>query len=308
MRASRCPFGPPRRGLGRASVAATVTRERSTGKRECTTIAFMGLLAGLALVMAAQESYCKGHSYGEEMQAVYRSSTQNIIHVRKGTLPPGQRDLLHAIGDRLEIAGKERQTITAVLQRYSRGQPLPASEVFLVYELPGLLRLENPDSHEVVVFNGSQTQTSARSVSKEDSDVVESLVYDSVEGFISGELSGADIRLVGRALQIRDNRSSYALSGVCTLYESTRQVLARNTKEQIVKTYCFDFATQLLKTVTYRLAGVTIETRFMEWTQVGDQTIPGKVVRLENDSPVFTLTVQSIAISEKRSDNVFSHP
>jgi hypothetical protein len=95
---------------------------------------------------------------------------------------------------------------------------------------------------------------------------------------------------------------------VCTLYESTGQVLARNTKEQTVKTYCFDFATQLLQTVSYRLAGATIETRFMEWTRVGDQTIPGKVVRLENNMPVFTLTVHSVVISEKRADNLLSHP
>ena len=84
--------------------------------------------------------------------------------------------------------------------------------------------------------------------------------------------------------------------------------MARNAKEQGVKAYCFDPATHLLRAVIYRVAGVPVETRFTNWKQVGDQTVPGTIVRLENNLTVFTLTIISDVFTPKAADGLLSMP
>jgi hypothetical protein len=84
-------------------------------------------------------------------------------------------------------------------------------------------------------------------------------------------------------------------------------VKARNTQESSDKTYCFDSTTHLTRSVAYRVAGVAVETRFANWLTVGDQVFPGAITRIENNVPVFTLTIQSVAVSPKVSDGAFGN-
>jgi hypothetical protein len=76
----------------RTSVHLTMIPEKATSEHQYTPIAFMCLVVGVVLVIAPPVTYCKGDPCCKELEAAYMASTQNMIHVHKGTLPPGQRD------------------------------------------------------------------------------------------------------------------------------------------------------------------------------------------------------------------------
>lgn len=198
--------------------------------------------------------------------------------------------------------------MTGTLQLYSGGRPSTNSVVTLIVELPGLVRLEDAASHRVVVFDGNQTSAVNAAVTKGDTDMVESFVYDTVEGFLLGQISGPRARLVARSIRLTDSRVANPLSGTCDLYELGGTVAARSVGERSTKTFCFDSGTSLLKVVMYKLGSSTIETRFGNWSTVGDQRLPGSITRLENDLPVFSFVAQNLIVSAKVADGLVSHP
>lgn len=238
-------------------------------------------------------------------------SGQTVTYLQKSALPIHQKSILRAIGNRMEVPGKERQTITGSLQLFAGGNPSSNSTVSVIYQLPGLLRLQDVSNNRAVVFNGNQTLITSGTPLPQDMDTVESLVYDSIEGFMCGQLYqqyNFIAHWYGPAFRIIDKRPANALSGTCSLYEFNQQVRARTAQSQNVKKFCFDSGSQLLKNVSYNLNGSYVETRFGNWMMVGDQVVPGQVQRFVNGVPSFTLTVGAVAFSAAVADSLLTTP
>ena len=67
---------------------------------------------------------------------------QNLSYLRKGQLSPYHRDVLRALGDRLETPGKERLVLSGVLARFD-GKQTTTSTVNVTAEYPGNLRVDD---------------------------------------------------------------------------------------------------------------------------------------------------------------------
>jgi hypothetical protein len=78
------------------------------------------------------------------------------------------------------------------------------------------------------------------------------------------------------------------------------------------KLYYFNSATLLLERVRYRItrngAPVNVETLIGGWQKVSSQHAPGKITRLENNTPVMILTVTAASLNPRVADGAFNYP
>jgi hypothetical protein len=209
----------------------------------------------------------------------------------------------------MEGAGYERQMMSASLQTYLGGTLSSTSVVNITYQLPGMLRIDSQSTGRAIVFDGRRLVTTGGAVQPEDSDLVESLVNDTVEGFIGGQYSGSKTaRWFGPSFRIVDKRTSNGLSGVCSLYQFDQEVPIRGAGIPNPKRFCFDSDTQLLKSTSYNLNGRYVETRFDNWVTVGNQVVPGLIERLANGAVAFKLTLGPVKLSPAVADDLFTIP
>lgn len=247
--------------------------------------------------------------YGLTMLAAASMITaQEIQYVVPSHLPPSQRILAAAAGNRLQRPGQERKTITGGLQRYANGQPSSTTSINLVYELPDALWMQFTDTKEIVVFSGAQIRSTAGAPSAVAAALVESLVNDTVEGFLFGQLNGGLAHLDGTGYRIVDPRPGMGLTGTCDLFEFRGPVMSITPRQETSKSFCFDHITHLPTTVTYQRGGVPMETRFGGWQQFNGQNLPTRISRLESNALVFDLTVQSYTLAPKTADGLFVIP
>jgi hypothetical protein len=115
---------------------------------------------------------------GASAQIIVSNQALSATRVSPPRFDSAQRDLLRAIGTRLQIPGKERQTAVATFTRPSgsSGQNL-TSVVTITYQLPGMLRISDPTQNQITMFNGTQLSKEGGSVGTTDEDAVESLAY-----------------------------------------------------------------------------------------------------------------------------------
>lgn len=236
-----------------------------------------------------------------------QSQGVDIPRIKPPQFQTAQREVLRAIGNRLQAAGKERQVLGARFDRMVGGQ-MVSSVVALMTELPGMLRMEDPAQGQVTVFDGTRILTRVGSPGKTEEDAVESLLSDAVEGYFYGQTNGSRAMLQGRGYRIADNRSANALSGVCDLLTVTGGLRVRTGQETTQKTFCFDSVTHLPLVVSYERGTTLVETRFSDWRLVQGEQIPWKIVRLENGAIEMTWTLTSASISPGVADGLFKHP
>jgi hypothetical protein len=257
------------------------------------------LLPGLLFAMGSVATLAAQISVSNQAMAVTRVSA--------GQLPTVQRDVLRAIGARLQVPGNERQTIIAQFARTSGSTPL-SSTVTITTQLPGLLRMNDPSQGQTTIFNGTQIWKTGGTVGKTDEDVLESLVSDVVEGFFLWQAAGAHALLQGRSYKIVDSRKTNPASGVCDLLALTGGIPVRPDQGSPRKVFCMDSTTHLPNVVSYTRAGTFIETRFSNWQSSQGQMLPRTITRLENGLVTLTWTVSSITLSPSANDGMFSQP
>jgi hypothetical protein len=100
---------------------------------------------------------------------------------------------------------------------------------------------------------------------------------------------GMGVRLVGQ-------RFLDFSGGTCDLYDVPSLGQTTKSTTPIVKRYCFDSQTFLLKFVRYFNSSVATETQFT-WQQVNGQAVPAGVTRLQGSVQVFSFQVQSATAS-----------
>ena len=126
-------------------------------------------------------------------------------------VPYGAGRVLEIMGDRLQVVGKERLDLVAVLTRAGEN---PVA-VRILWEFPGKVRIEKrlegegedeEGKKDLLVYDGENVGKGSGTAGKDDQDLIEMLVYDSVEGFFIGQLEGFATRLSGEPLS-PDRRS-----------------------------------------------------------------------------------------------------
>ena len=119
-------------------------------------------------------------------------------------VPFGAGRPLEIMGDRLRVAGKERLDMLGVLTRAGED---PVG-VRILWEFPGKVRIEkqlatddgttDPAKKDVLVYDGAgNLRKRGGTAALADEDLIEMLVYDSVEGFFIGQIEGFATRFLG---------------------------------------------------------------------------------------------------------------
>lgn len=239
------------------------------------------------------------------------STTGQPLYVQRGALLPGLREALKAAGDRMERPGKERLVMAGSL---TRGGDSQASPVRLIFEFPGRLRFEEQAGarNRVVIFDGRGGAAGGQAPGGADEELIQTLVYDSVEHFFAGQMRGVatrplgpDFRAEGDILAGGEGGPSY------DVYEVTETVSAGGEAREQTRLYYFNSGTRLLEKIQYQLvrngAEARVEVRLGGWHEVQGQMLPASVVRLENDSPVLTLSITSTSIAPRAADGIFGN-
>jgi hypothetical protein len=247
-------------------------------------VAFLTIIAAAASTNFAQQITAPAYVYRSQLSSRYRQ-------------------LFSPLGNRLEARGKERLIMTATLSQLARGA-LPVTVVVTTDSL-GQLRVDFPTgtSPLAIVFDGSTVLRSSGTVRKEDLDLAESLIQDSVEYFLRGFVQGNGIRQIAHHGSL-DGGTPGQYDGYQVVEH--RRIAARSQDQ--LKAYWFASDTNLLRSVFSQSGSTTIETRFTDWRAVQRQLVPHLIERFENGTRVMSLSVLTTTVAPRVSDTIFNQP
>jgi hypothetical protein len=222
-------------------------------------------------------------------------------YVNRRLLSPRLALHLNALGNRLEIPGKERLTATGILHIAADSQPHPISAT-----------LEFPDRIRVVIQNGSQsrviTADGREETAADELDLIETLAYDSAEHFFSAQMQGYATRFLGTRFRTDDGSSPDYNGPYFDIYKIADRLKASG-QERPAKLYYFNSDTLLLERVTYVInrdgSEVSVETKLSDWRGEDSQKVPRRIERLENGKPVFVFEIRSAQLSRRVDDGMF---
>jgi hypothetical protein len=217
-------------------------------------------------------------------------TTPNPAYTNISQIPSHLRQQFRAMGDRLQIPGKERLSLAGSV--VANGSTTP---IEIVWELGGNINVQGPAKS--IVF---QKQTDQQVVATLDQGWIESLVDDLPDSIMSEAVSGAGIRMLGR-------RFSDGQGGLCDYYDAPVPSSV-SPKEVRWKRFCFDPDTLRLRFVRYTLPAspsVVIETWFGDWRISSGQLVPGQIKRTEGGLTIFTIQAQSVGVSARANDSLF---
>jgi hypothetical protein len=235
-------------------------------------------------------------------------SLNDHSYVRFAQLPAPLRWHLKQFGDRITAPGKERITITGMIKRAGDSRFLP---IHLTLEFPDRVRLTVQDGiqQRTIAFNGQTATGVGDALTNSERDIIESLVYDTEEHFLLSQTQGAGTRVLGQRFRADDGTTPNYTGPYYDLYEVTDQVNSGSGPRIQRKTFYFDSTSLLLAKVRYQLlrdgATVDVETQISEWQKREGQQIARRILRLENNQPVLTLTINAVAIGRRIDDESF---
>jgi hypothetical protein len=227
--------------------------------------------------------------------------------VRAGVLWPQLRPYLKVLGDRLEQSGKERLMLNGMLERAGEQRVAFAG----ILEFPDRLRLITPSGWQsrTLIYNGEAARTVGTALGNADQDLIESLVNDSAEHFFKAQAEGAPTRHLGDRFRADDGLTENYNGPYYDVFSLQDKVIIGSASRSQTKLYYFDSDTQLLDRVTYEISRngetIAVETRFGDWQKVQDQQVAHRIVRLENDQPVVSLTVTAATVAARLNDGLF---
>ena len=230
-------------------------------------------------------------------------------------VPFGAGRPLEIMGDRLQVVGKERLDLLGVLTR-SGQDPVG---VRILWEFPGKVRLEkrlgtepDPNKDELLVYDGAgNLRKRGGTAALADEDLIEMLVYDSVEGFFIGQIEGFATRFLGSRYH-RVDESGNAVGPDYDIYEVVNEVRVPGRPLRQRKLYYFDSDTALLGRVQYRLGAervrgpVEVRVEVDSWGEIDGQLIPTLTVRYEDGVEVVRLEIREAGIAAAADDGSFT--
>jgi hypothetical protein len=231
-------------------------------------------------------------------------------YVQRARLQPQLRDTLKVLGDRLERPGKERLTLVGTLRRQNNPQAIPFR---LLLELPRRMRLEEQGAQaRVIGFDGSESWAVGATLSEAERGTIETLVFDSVEGFFFGQMQGFAMRALGTRFRLDDGTTPNYRGPFYDIYQVSDRIGSSSTARVQSKLFYFNSRTLLLERVSYQIernsSPVKVEVQISGWQNANAQRIQTSITRLENGAPVLTLAIASAAISQRQNDGIFNRP
>lgn len=233
-------------------------------------------------------------------------------YVSKGRVWPKLRETLRLMGNRLEKPGKERLIMSGTLTRII-GSQTEAHLFRLTTQFPGLMRLEVQDSPgtSVIVFNGRDAAKSGGPINRDDEDLIETLVFDTIDHFFAGQMQGAALRTLGERFRLDDGTAADYTDGFYDIYEVIEETGVGSSVRQQTKLYYINSDTLLLERVRYQLdrgAPDGVEVQIKNWRRSGDQLLPSSIARFENRQKTLELAVDAITIGPGLADGIFDKP
>lgn len=268
------------------------------------------LLAMIVAAIGIAGSYGKARSRKASVQVI-PLAVPALQYLHRAALQPQLREALSALGNRLEVPGNERLILLGTISRLALSETL---QVRLITEFPDQLRLEEQigDQLRVTGFGGQGIWKTGAGLRPENQGEIETLLYDTAEHFFAGQGQGFATRPLGSRFRLDDGRAPNYTGPFYDLYQVDDQLATEKPAVTRPKLYYFNSSTRLLERVRYRIsrngAPVNVETLIGGWQKVGKQQAPGKITRLENNTPVMVLTVTSADFTPRVADGIFNDP
>lgn len=214
------------------------------------------------------------------------------------------RQIVNALGDRVQKPGNERVIMTGLLSRSG-----VVSTVQIITELPGFLRIdEQGGKGKTLVFNLGNLQGSS-AIDDDDEGLAESIENDTAETFLGKFGAGGSVRRLGDRFKVT---GAAGFGSEVDIYEVVSSVGVKRDKQAVTKRYMFDSASGLLRKVAYLAQqsgkSVTVQTVLSDYFNAGAYMLPGKIVRIVNGSEMFAFTRSGATVQAAGKDNAFASP
>jgi len=249
-------------------------------------------------------------SYTFNAQSIQKISTPEIEYIHRARLLPRLQYTADALGNRLQRPGGERVLWLGTLTQLV-GSETMSSPVRILIEFPHRIRIEEQRGGQthVIGFDGHNGWKQGAMLSRHEEDLIESLVFDSVDHFFVGQMRGYGTRPLGTHFRDDDGSIPNYNGHFYDIYQFADQISIGQSKREQQKLYYFNSETMLLERIKYQLnrEGTTIpvEIQFSGWHQASGQQMPGTIIRLENGNPVVSLTIQHIGVGSRLADGSF---
>lgn len=212
------------------------------------------------------------------------------------------RQMVAALGDRVQRAGKERLVMTGTLNRKGVNSTLR-----IVRETPGFLRVdETGGKNKTVTFDLTELKGQT-AIDDDDEELAEMLESDTAENFLLQFAPGSSVRKLGDRFRVKGETG---FGSEVDVYETVAPILLKRNKEAAWKQYMFDSHTGLLRRVSYgmkqRGRTVLVQTVLSDYSQVGGYALPGRILRNVNGVLVLTFTRESAVFTTAVEDGIFS--
>jgi hypothetical protein len=224
--------------------------------------------------------------------------------LRRNALSSHLHGPLQAMGNRLEVKGRERTVISGSLRTEGSSQETAFT---LVAELPQRLRLTLTDGtgNRVVVADGATVRSNS-TLNPRDYDLIEMLIYDTTEHLLLEQVNGSiALRFLGGRFHDDGNPEGPAYH----IFEASEAITPGDSSRQQTRHFSFNSDTWLLEKVTYpRIVNnveTNIEVRYSDWQKIDGQSIARTVERLENKALIFRLTINTISFAPAINDGIF---
>jgi hypothetical protein len=224
--------------------------------------------------------------------------------LRRNALSSHLHGPLQALGNRLEVKGRERVVISGTLQTNGSSQ---VTAFTVIAELPKRLRLTlNNGTESRTLIVDDQGIRSNAALHQRDYDLVETLLYDSAEHLLLEQAKGSvALRFLGGRFHEESNPAGPAYH----IFEATEVLALSEEPSEQTKYFYFNSDNWLLERVTYPRTVNNIETnvevRLGDWQRVDGQAVARTIERFENKAPVFRLTINAISFAPVVNDGIF---
>jgi hypothetical protein len=224
--------------------------------------------------------------------------------LRRESIPSSLQQALQTMGDRLEVKGKERTTISGTLKSAGSSQ---ATAFSLVAELPKRLRLtlNNGTGNRVVVTDGASIRANG-TLNQRDYDLIETLIYDTTEHLLLEQETGS---LAMRYLGGRFRNSEKLTETPFDIFGTSEVIIIGESSREQTKHYCFNSDTWLLEQVTYERTVNNLESKveiqMSNWQLIDGQKVATTIERFENKASIFKVTFNSVQFSQQVNDGIF---
>lgn len=247
----------------------------------------------ILVILAAMAVSSPAESQGNGKKARYYEPS---------TVPSPVRQIVTALGERVQRAGKERVILTGTLNR--RGT---VSSVRITRELPGYLRIdETGGKNKPLVFDLTDLKSDL-AIDDDDEDLAEMVDGDTAETFLSQLAPGSTVRKLGDRFNVKGESG---FGSYVDIYEVASPVSLKRDKQSVIKHFMFDSNTGLLRRIAYRARvqgrQVLVQTVLADYSQVDGQALPGRITRIVDGATALSFTRGSAVVAAAMADNTFT--